>query len=259
MKTLGIFGDSFASLNPAKATSLNTAWPNLIDPTQWTVTNHAMPATSFYWTYRKFIELHNRYERVVCIVTRPGRVTVRDAPYYMGIPFGASGIQQAEWMLAQKQHLLTAYQRVQVTAIRDYMTHVQDYEYEVDAASQLLEHLKNIRPDAIFIPMTNALPNLREPEYASMFSFTRLIINSLAPEMMSKFFNEGVTDGWIPQEELAPIQCHMTPEVNQLFAHCVERALASGVWAPKLPDRVDHSLKWSDYYAPDAMLSKKSK
>jgi hypothetical protein len=256
MKTLGIFGDSFASLNPSKPSSLSTAWPNQLDPSQWLVTNYAMPATSFYWTYRLFLDHHASYDRVVCVVTRPGRITMRNSPYVLGIPFGTSGYQNAEWLLEQTKHHLTPYQRVQVTAMRDYLMHVQDYEYEVDANSQLLEHLKRERPDAIFIPISNALPNLRAPEHTPMMAFTQLIINSLAPSKLKEFFNDGFSDGWIPRDELEPIQCHMTPEVNAIMAQCVEQALASGVWAPNLPDRVEHSLGWDDYYAPDSMFSK---
>jgi hypothetical protein len=246
MKTLGIFGDSFASLNPSKPSSLSTAWPNMIDKSLWSVTNYAMPATSFYWTYRLFLEHHSKYDQVVCVVTKPGRITMRNSPYVLGIPFGTSGIQHAEWLLSQTQHHLTPYQRVQVTAMRDYLMHVQDYEYEVDANSQLLEHLKRERPDAIFIPMTNALPNLQAPDHTPMMAFTQLIINSLAPSKLKESLK--TFDGWIPRDELEPIQCHLTPEVNALMAQCVEQALASGVWAPNLPAHEDHALKWEDYY-----------
>ena len=249
MKTLGIFGDSFASQNPSRPTSIPTAWPNQLDRERWTITNYARASTSFYWTYRLFLEHHHRYDQVVCIVTRPGRVTIRNAPHVIGIPFGASGINQCIYLLNQKIQRLTHEQRKTIEAIRDYMMYAQDFEYEVDAAVQLLEHLRRVRPDAIFIPISPVLPNLCPPEYPMMMDFTRIIINSLKPEMIKEFFpSDLVGAGWIPKDEHEPIQCHMTPEVNTLVARCVEAALTLGQWAPTLPTTVEHSLQWDDYY-----------
>jgi len=265
MKTLAIFGDSFASINPMRPASISTAWPNLLDSSRWHVTNWAMPGTSFYWTYRLFLEHHSRYDQVVCVVTKPGRITLREEPYVLGVPFSVTGIRQAEWLLTQTKQQLTAHQRVQVGIMRDYMMHIQDNQYEIDANSQLLEHLKRIRPDAIFIPMADAMPNLQALG-ATMVDFTRLIVASLKPELMEEFFGNGDCSGWIAcqratygagwiaRDELDPIQCHMTPEVNALMARCVESALATGIWAPRLPKHVDHSLTWDDYYKSTSMF-----
>ena len=246
MKTLGIFGESFASFNPAKPSSLGTAWPNQLDKSRWTMTNHAMPATNFYWTYRLFLEHHSKYDQVVCIVSSPGRYTERDNSYVLGIPFSVSGIKHAHYLLNQNKQRLTYTERKIVEAVRDYMMHAQDYEYEVDAAVQLLEHLKRIRPDAIFIPTNRAMPNLCPPDHVMMMDFTRIIINSFKPEMVKEFCPDAGC--WIPKDEREIIQCHMTPEVNALMARCVEEALTTGVWAPILPTTVEHSLQWDDYY-----------
>jgi len=255
MKTLAIFGDSFASVNAMRSTSVSTAWPNQLDTSRWDVSNYAEPATSFYWTYRRFLKYHERYDQVVCIVTRPGRITLRDEPYVLSVPFSISGIRQAEWLLKQTKCRLNTLQTRQVTAMRDYLMYAQDYEYEVDANSQLLEHLKRVRPDAIFIPMSSALPNLRPPEHVMMLDFVRLIVASVRPELIEMLGNPRVSqDGWIDRDELEPIQCHLTPEVNTLVAGCVESALTTGIWAPQLPDYVQHSLAWEDYYRETSMF-----
>ena len=254
MKTLAIFGDSWAAPAPLDSAShkfIHLAWPNLIDSTKWTVTNYAMPATSFYWTYRLFLEHHSLYDQIVCIVTNPGRVTMRTEPYLMGAPFGSGGYNHCEWLLEQTKEPLDQRQRKIIEAIRDYMIYAMDYDYENDAASQLLEHLRRVRPDAIFIPMSTALSNLRPPEYPSMFDFTHLMMRSLKPTELDQQFPKH--QGWLPSlhntQEKELIQCHMTPEVNQLMACSVEQALTTGVWAPKLPDRVDHAHPFDYYYS----------
>jgi LmbE family N-acetylglucosaminyl deacetylase len=138
--------------------------------------------------------------------------------------------------------------------MRDYLIYAQDYEYEVDANCQLLEHLKRERPDAIFIPMTSAMPNLRPPDHVKMLDFVRLIVASVRPELIDVFFNNRSRDGWIDRDELEPIQCHLTPEVNALVAGCVESALITGIWAPQLPEYVQHGLAWEDYYRETTMF-----
>jgi hypothetical protein len=256
MKTLAIFGDSFASLNPSKPSSLATAWPNMIDKSRWQVTNYAEPSASFYWTYRLFLDHHSKYDQVVCIVTRPGRITMRNEPYVLGIPFSIPGYPQAEWMLEQTIQPLTPHQRRQVEIMRDYLMHVQDYEYEVDANSQLLEHLKRLRPDTIFIPNCPVLPNLCPPDHVMMMDFIRIIIASFKPEKLKEWWPGGKTGGWIEKKELDPIQCHMTPEVNALMTRCIEEALTTGVWAPQLPDKIEHSLVWEEYYESESIFEK---
>ena len=247
MKTLGIFGDSFASLDANKPRSLHTAWPQCIDRSGiYQTTVIARPCTSFYWTYRNFLEQHGKFEKIVCIVTKPGRVTIRNHPYFMGMPFGSSGLAQCEYMLTKQANKLTDHERKIIESIRDYMIYAQDYDYERDANAQLLEHLKRLRPDAIFIPMGSALPNLAN---SSMLNFVELICRSLKPEMLDVFFPKGlVGGGWYPQHERDLIQCHMTPEVNQLFADHVLEALKMGIWAPQLPDTIAHQHTWEDYY-----------
>jgi hypothetical protein len=248
MKTLAIFGESFASINPSKPTSIHLAWPNQLDSSQWLVTNHAMPATSFYWTYRKFLQHHDQYDQVVCLVASPGRYTKRDNSYVFGIPFSISSIPHATYLLNQTRQQLTYNERKIVESVHDYMMYAQDIEYEIDTHVQLLEHLKRLRPDAIFIPTNPTIPNLCPPDHVMMMDFTRIIIASLNPRMMKKYWTGGSVGGWIPNEERDPIQCHLTPEVNALVAGCVESALTTGIWAPQLPTTVEHSLKWGDYY-----------
>jgi len=256
MKTLGIFGDSFASLNFNKLDSLKFAWPNLIDRSTWEVNVNAMPGTSFYWTYRNFLSTHSQFDQIVCIVTKPGRVTIRDADYLSEIPFGCTGIRHCEWLLNQPTDVITPYQRKVVQSIHDYILHAQDYEYEIDANSRLLDHLRQIRPDAIFIPMSADLPNLQPPQYVMMTDFIKLILRSLNPQKLSEVFPPSVGNGgWIPPAERELIQCHMTPEVNKLFADSVENALNTGIWNPRLPETIDHQYTWKDYYDDSLMFS----
>jgi hypothetical protein len=254
MKTLAIFGDSWAADATDGSASYkfkHLAWPNLIDPTQWTVNNHAQAGTSFYWTYRLFLEQHSQYDHIVCIVTNPGRITLRDEPYLLGRPFGSGGYDHCEWLLQQTNQPLDHRQRRIMEAIRDYMVYAMDYEYETTAAEQLLEHLRRVRPDAIFIPMSSALTNLCPPEYTSMFDFTAVMMRSLKPTELDQLFP--LHQGWLPglgkSEEKELIQCHMTPEVNQLMARAVEQALITGKWDPQLPSRVEHAHTFDHYYS----------
>lgn len=256
MKTLGVYGDSFASLDYTKTGSLKFAWPNLIDQSTWTVKVNAMPGTSFYWTYKNFLNTHSQFDQIVCIVTKPGRVTIRNADYLLGMPFGCTGIKHAEWLLNQSDKIINPHQRKVVQAIYDYIVYAQDYEYEIDANSQLLENLRRVRPDAIFIPMGADLPNLRPPQHVMMIDFIKLILRSLNPKKINDVFPPSVgKGGWAPLDERELIQCHMTPEVNKLFANAVEDALTTGKWNPILPETIKHQFEWKDYYNDSPMFS----
>lgn len=251
MKSLAIYGDSFAAVNHSKphACSIDLQWTNVLRLAWPQLSLYAEPATSLYWTYRNFIETQRYHDHIVVIATAPLRYTIRDLRH-KDIALSASSINQVDYML--KDDTMDPNIRKAFTALKDYLIWVQDEQMDKDMNEWILADIKRIRPDAIIIPIGkpygwgNAREHASLKGLVSMSDVQRIAVTSLKPELLDKFDTSGLN-----VEETGWVQSHMTPEVNCYFAQLVDDALEQGVWAPTLVDTLEHNLVWEQYYLND--------
>ena len=74
---IGIFGDSFADINPAHLTDEENdimPWPlHLQKMTGEKVMTHGKTATSTYWSYKNFIQYHTAYDKIIFVYSEYNR------------------------------------------------------------------------------------------------------------------------------------------------------------------------------------------
>lgn len=74
---IGIFGDSYADINPSKMTDEDAGilpWPtHLYNLTGEKVITHGKTATSTYWSYKMFLKYHTSYDKIIFVYSEYNR------------------------------------------------------------------------------------------------------------------------------------------------------------------------------------------
>lgn len=155
---LGIFGDSFARSNHFPG-NFNTTlpWYEILKD-RFEISNHGLLGTSFYYSYIQFEKYHSNYDRVVLMVTAPGRIWLpersrhyRDQGLVYEYEF-ISGIFSVDEMISRPEvqsdpKLLTI-----CTTAKNYFLHIQNDEFESFTQVLMIDKLKKLRPDIVLVP-----------------------------------------------------------------------------------------------------------
>jgi hypothetical protein len=244
---LAIYGDSFATALTRNGLQAR-AWVSQLDDL-YSVSHMALPSTSVYWSYRRFLNTYQDYDRVIFVVTCPNRVTVAHVQAAGG-PLRATSLHQLLWFKEQFQPFDRLVDKT-ITALEQYYTYLHDPQEDMVMCDLMVQDVMRRRPDSLVIPISRS--DLAPPCLADRVSFSdlqALIIRSLKPEYQ-EIFDQNY--GWIIQAE-RQTQCHMTLEANDLMAQWVKTALATGQWAPSIPQMLAHENPWDYYYAEEPAL-----
>jgi len=250
---IGIFGDSYAEPTCGNGNLQHESWVNhLVEP----AVSYAKGGTSQLWSYRKFLENHEKYDQIVFIM--PGALRIDhacDTKDWSG-PWAITGINHADRILKEgywssvldpENYSGHTWNIPRVKAIRDFYLHVQDRVASNLQAQLIKEGILSRRPDAFIIPTAEFPPF--EWTYMPLGSWCRdyllLQIRSLFPHQ-----NLPALEFYKHYLEINCVN-HFTTEINQLFASHVNRALAGEGWQdwgikdiPSIP----HSRPWDYYY-----------
>jgi hypothetical protein len=255
---IGVFGDSYASPWVGNRGDLEYAsWANNLGETAET---YGMSATSQLWSYRKFLENHEKYDKIVFILTNSNRADhAGDNKDWSGL-WAVNGYEKTLQLLKQdtwaskltpKSHQNDKHEWniPRVKALQDYIIHIEDDIADNLKSQLLVEGILSRRPDAVIIPIGefHNLPNWTYlPTGTWCVQYQRLQMRSLFPELA----DQSTVEFYRKYEEM---RCpnHFTPEINQLFAGHVKRALNGEGWQwwgidhiPSIP----HEHSWDYYY-----------
>ena len=188
--SIGIFGDSFAACQPPLGgvifngseresfdnmiVTVSPTWASLLPDS----TKHALGGTDLSWSFLEFLDHHEKYDKIIFVVTDPNRITLRtphlDMTKGWDMPDGglrisavtpgqAANKKQKFEKLSQgemSQHDL--YARDAYNTIEKWQTYIQQQTPERDWLhySVLINELQRIRPDIKLIkafshPTTN--------------------------------------------------------------------------------------------------------
>jgi len=240
MTKLAIYGDSWADCSHGhwqtpKLEQLG--WPNLLRDRGWLVDNFAKTGSSLHHSYQRFVATHPAYDRIIFLVTNPGRWTrsieVGDRLYCI------NSYDTGDWILKSDQYRkqLTPELRDLIKRVLDFYLYVQDMEFEKTAHDLMVAEILRIRPDAIVIPISkDCAPGTDMVEYQKLF------VRSVWPDRLD-LDKAQAHRTW---EEIGCI-CHMSPEINKVVCESMRAALALGKWDPIIPDRVEHEHP-ADHY-----------
>jgi hypothetical protein len=267
---IGIYGESFAEPIYARSNFavpirvwLEESWVNNLGDT---AVSHAFAGTSILWSYWKFLENHEKYDRNIFLVSHPQRADhfghpnknfistlhVAEAMLKNKGILTNPGVPNAEAMLKNKGIFtkpgvpgpyLPNEIEDRVRAFRDYYLYMQDDKVDSTYADLILSDIIHRRPDTIVIPLDPDYPKLTQ-SVTSMLDYIYLQFRSLFPKG-SNF------DSMYPLYTEVKTINHLTLEINQLVAEHVKRALAGEGWKDwgvSIMSPITHSLPLDYYY-----------
>ena len=230
----------------------NLIWTDILRDNH-DITNYARAGTSIYYSYRKFLDTHKDFDKIIFVVTDYYRwfhlvhtKTLKSpwGDYYHSFA-GPGMIEYWKKDPMYRKHVAKD-SRLSLTlnALTNYFGFLNNEEFDKDICSLMLDDVYRKRPDTIFIqggifPQFHPLVN---PDTALAKFALSWIKNWPDFEQQVK---EGY--GFFPWKELRTIG-HFSKEVNQAIAVAVNEALITGKWDPSIPDFIPAEHADFNYY-----------
>ena len=156
-ETLLILGDSYADTREGLPDFSGKAWTKLLEENnEYSVMNRAIGGSSLYYSYKEFNQLHQEFDKVMLVVTQPGRLYcplegVNDDRNPSSHHSNTFWIDYNKDQIKKNQpHNIAALR--QLDAIRDYFLYIQDYSKDREMNQLMLDNMKKRRPDMIVVP-----------------------------------------------------------------------------------------------------------
>lgn len=219
---IGIFGDSYAvdkKLNPTDS------WIDVLRK-HFEVEVYAEPASSLFFSVSNFKQHNQKYDKNIFIVTMPGRIKISDR-----VPIlqrHVAGIPNTDWHLerVKKENSPVTFKVYQ--AVLDYYNYIQDDLFDDYVHSLMLEDIKTINQNTIFIPaFKNSFPG-------------KNTITSLFDVYLKENKKFNIHSFSLNLEDIR--NCHMTYENNLILGNKIVNCIKTGV---------DLELVLDDFVEPD--------
>lgn len=214
---IAIFGDSFASVPKPRFTCNPTlSWPEILMK-KFNVDCFGVPSTSLLFSTKRFKILHSKYDKIIFVVTHPGRLDFNSHTYSfaktptdflcLNMAINFNGAEKALSIANENKEVNdTIKEALQVA--RAHFIYIHDNRTASYFQEFIIQDIKNIRPDVILIP---AFPNsLNSQEIMSMYNIQRLEDDHWGRNIEGRI---GVDFRY----------CHMSGENNEIFAEHVTR------------------------------------
>jgi len=228
---IGIFGDSYgtrgqgARSRHSLETETSKAWSTYISE-EFDTDNHCSSGSSFYYSANLFLKTHHLYDKIIFLITHPGRIEVVH-------PFAKNIIPNRMTTFEHATQLVKEYSTGKDTlndkiyqASVDYFLYFHNFEQDSFYQYSAIDRLKNIRKDnVLFLPCF--IDSVDEPDRNNneLFEISNLDTNNA--EMMKK----GDTR-----------HCHFNDQNNIIFAKNIKNWILNGVWNFNINDYVSMNI-----------------
>ena len=238
---IAIYGDSWASEhlnNPHEY----LGWPEILAKQPgYEVTNFAVPGSSLYFSYKKFLDNHKNYEVNIFLITVSGRLYVKSIPEHNDhktskhIPNLLNVINRKKQYISSDSVIRNRIIKI-YDALENYYEYLQDDEYDVLVDTALVHHAKSISTNTIFIP-----------GFPGYDDFALIHVYKMENESMGadeKYFSKGIhvnteLDGKLLTDSRV---CHLTKRNNEIFAEKLINAIGE--------DNFSFKFSINDFVAP---------
>lgn len=216
---IGIFGDSFADettfhtrgIDPE--TIKSRPWAQLVRESGLIVDNYAKSATSLYYSYLKFLEHHNSYDKIIFTVTGPGRLYLPHLPekYHH---------TTAGLLMHYRRNIETDNDEKIITAFESYYKYLCNFELDITIHNLMYEKCQAIRPDALFLPcFQNSIQKSKfHLDHISYIDYDFYNVNPFKDLVIEKR------------------HCHMNRQNNIIFADKIIRWINNGKFEINIDD-----------------------
>jgi len=212
---IAIFGDSFAApLHKFKKDIGLKSWADHLAE-KYDITNYAVEGSSLYYSVKKFISVNQLYDKIIFVITLPGRLYLNENPIL------EQHNHEHISSLALAEHMYNYYKdsvdtvSIEFTTVAQaaiqYFTHIQRINYERFVHNLQIDYIKSIRPDIILLPA-----------FTDSYHFD---INNICLYDITELEHAH----WgIPRDYGSPgdyRRCHMSKENNLILANLADRWL----------------------------------
>jgi len=237
---LGVYGDSFGtSKNPA----IKTAWYNLLgEMLGATVETHAVGGSSVYYSYKRFLATHERYDVIVFMVSDPIRYTrdisedfpdlfLKTAPldnFRKMLPIPNQGMVSVIREKLIKDGTMTKTQEKILDDLNGWFNSV-DIEYNTDMVELMLSNIETIHSDVIFYPgfkFSMANDRMLKTGIDNRYNMLSLV-DEQAHKLKIKNFN---LLQYSMKENEKTMSAHLGPEYNATLANLFYSKITVGKW-----------------------------
>jgi hypothetical protein len=199
---VGIFADSYGD---RKIGANGHTWVEMLEKIcDADVENHSVSGSSVWYSYDKFKTHHQKYDKIVFLITGDGRITVPLSPEYTDLRLRhitghTQGFRDA---IKNKEYKNNVYLKHVADAIEKYYAYLHDPDKNRETDRLMYEEIKRIRPDTLFIPCFKNSPMNTEMSLWDIH------------EIDLKYYN-------LPEKyavERENRHCHMNQENNAILA-----------------------------------------
>jgi hypothetical protein len=239
---VAVFGDSWAKeLGTENKLNTSPAWWSILSNT-YDLTNFGLSGSSTYYSYEKFEEVHNQFDKVIFIASTPGRIHLPNELKLTSMHIGGT-------------------KRFQVTSLSDAENTLSFLQQRDPSATTDISKLQAI------VTYYSTVMNIKEQElinnmYQRMVKYIRgndaLVIDSL-PVLypISKFETNhwGIDLPTIFQQGFREHRkCHMSEENNVMLASEINTWLTTGEFNLTTEKFVIPRDDWTRYFVVDSYL-----
>jgi hypothetical protein len=204
---VAIYGDSHAAGIFEKSVNDDISYVEMLYH-KYDVRNFGAGGSSLFYSYDQFLKTEEQYDKIVFLVTVPGRLYLNPdnhrtiQPSHLHV---ARGINQIDWYIENYSNSMENKKVFQT--IKDYFLYVQNMEQELAFHKLMIQDIKRLRPDALIIETTKFASG-KDTD----FSFWN--IDEIAADIFAKFQDFR--------------HCHMSKEKHIILYEMIEENIKTG-------------------------------
>ena len=178
---IGIFGDSFAddyNLWPSHFEGVGPSWIEYIRDQDIEVDNFSFGGSGLYYSYEKFISNFQKYDKIIFLVTTPGRISLEHNEEY-GHWYSLTQVQK---------ELKTCFEynkNVRLNAVYSYFKYIKNNNFDNLVQDMLIERISKTHNSMLMIPsfdhsrIQELMPFVKISEFeASFWNLTDVLPNN---------------------------------------------------------------------------------
>lgn len=144
---LAIFGDSFGDdtgVWPIPHSDVGPSWIEYLRNQNIDIDNYSRGGTSLFYSYQKFMRSYQKYDKIIFLITNPGRISV---PMDSTIKdFNPGSIER------HLRNCVNPERKLILNAILDYFIYVKNDDFDEVVHRLLVEDISNKHNDMLMIP-----------------------------------------------------------------------------------------------------------
>lgn len=241
---IGIFGDSYANSNlyPEDAVErVGKSWGEVLSE-KYDVTNFGLGGSSTYYSYLNFLENNQKFDKVIFIYSKIGRITLTPERYLKSPVFGYPRTQQI--CGANDVEISINMLRESDPTSKDMLTLTVALDYYL--------YLENTQEQHIINSLYRDMVSVKRPDALVLSSFGtcdrhKMVLFDISGKEYDAW-HPAIDDIITTHREIR--RCHMTEENNIIFASRIEEWIKTNSFNMNL-DMFVTPPDWQRYFYKD--------